>query len=113
MKTICIMCPLGCPLEISEENGKITVVGNTCKRGEKYGVDEFSHPSRVLTTLVRISGGGIAAVKTSCAIPKEKLFDVAAAVEGLYAPCDVNVGDVVLKNPIGLDCDIVVTGINK
>ena len=29
MKTICINCPMGCPLEITEKDGKITVSGNT------------------------------------------------------------------------------------
>lgn len=37
MKTICIMCPMGCPLDINKVDGKIVVTGNTCKRGEIYG----------------------------------------------------------------------------
>lgn len=45
MKTICIMCPMGCPLEIENNNGQIKVSGNTCKRGEIYGAQEFTAPS--------------------------------------------------------------------
>ena len=32
-KIICITCPTGCELEVTEENGKITVSGNRCPRG--------------------------------------------------------------------------------
>ena len=33
----CIMCPMGCEMTVTVENGKvIDVKGNTCPRGAKY-----------------------------------------------------------------------------
>ena len=41
MNTICIMCPMGCSLTIEEIDGQVVVKGNTCKRGEIYGKEEY------------------------------------------------------------------------
>ena len=50
---------MGCPLEIENNNGQIKVSGNPCKRGEIYGAQEFTAPKRVVTSLVRLSTGGV------------------------------------------------------
>ena len=37
----CIMCPMGCEMTVTIENGAVTnVTGNTCPRGAKYANDE-------------------------------------------------------------------------
>ena len=52
---ICINCPMGCPLTVTQDDdGKITVTGNTCKRGEAYGITEMTAPKRVVTSIVRV-----------------------------------------------------------
>lgn len=112
MKTICIMCPMGCDLDIEDVNGEVNVSGYTCKRGLNYGIEEYTRPSRSVTTLVKVAGGGVASVKTSATVPKEKLFDVVKVVAGLCAPSDVVIGDVLAENVLGLGVDIVVTGRN-
>ena len=110
MNTICIMCPMGCPLTVEEVGGEIKISGNTCKRGETYGRDEFSHPKRAITTLVKLSGGGVASVKTSGSVPKEKIFDVIRFIGTIVAPDDVKIGDTVSQNVLGLGVDVVITG---
>ena len=37
---ICICCPMGCHLSVDIENKKVN--GNTCKRGEVYGLNVCS-----------------------------------------------------------------------
>lgn len=32
----CIVCPRGCTLRIEERDGRFTVTGNACKRGEQF-----------------------------------------------------------------------------
>ena len=49
---------MGCPLHIEEVDGKVVVSGNTCKRGQIYGEEEYSHPKRAITSLVKQAGGG-------------------------------------------------------
>lgn len=110
MNTICIMCPMGCPLTIEEQNGEVVVSGNTCKRGVVYGKEEYTHPKRSITTLVRMASGGVASCKTSCTVPKERIFDVVDFIGKLVVSDDVNIGDVVATNVLGLGADIVITG---
>lgn len=110
MNTICIMCPMGCPLSIRQEGEEIIVEGNTCKRGDAYGRDEFSSPKREITTLVNLKSGGVASVKTSDCVPKHRIMDVVGAIGKITAPDDVKIGDVVLADILGLGVDIVVTG---
>lgn len=110
METICIMCPMGCPLNIKKDGDKISVTGNTCKRGETYGIEEFTHPRRSVTTLVRMQNGGVASVKTSNAVPKERIFDVINEIGKLIVSDTVKIGDIVAYNVLGLGADVVITG---
>ncbi len=110
MNTICIMCPMGCPLSIEEKDGVVVVSGNTCKRGEMYGKEEYTHPKRCVTTLVKMQNGGVASVKTSCTVPKERIFDVVCFVGTLTCPDDAKIGDVIATDVLGLGADIIVTG---
>ncbi len=110
MNTICIMCPMGCPLTVEQEGDEIKVAGNTCKRGDKYGRDEFTAPKRSITTLVNISGGGVASVKTSDSVPKERIFDMIAEIGKLVADENVKIGDRIAENLLGLGVDVVITG---
>lgn len=110
MNTICIMCPMGCPLTIEEKNGEVVVSGNTCKRGALYGKEEYTHPRRSITTLVRMKSGAVASCKTTCTVPKERIFDVVNFVGTLTVSDDVAIGDVVATDVLGLGADIVITG---
>ena len=50
----CIGCPMGCPLTVTMEAGEvISVIGNTCKRGDIYARKEVTNPTRIVTSTVR------------------------------------------------------------
>ena len=74
---VCICCPLGCALTVTEQNGELTVDGNTCNRGEEYGKKEATNPTRILTTTVRVKNGmlPVVSVKTEEDIPKGKMME--------------------------------------
>lgn len=110
MNTICIMCPMGCPLTVENKDGEIVVTGNTCKRGEVYGKDEFQHPKRAITSLVKVKNGEVASVKTTDTVPKERIFDVVKFIGTIVADDCVRIGDIVAKNILGLGVDLVITG---
>ena len=68
-KMTCILCPVGCEINVQTQDGKIeNISGNACKRGEKYATTEVIDPRRTLTTTVRVSGG--AAASGFCEIGK-------------------------------------------
>lgn len=86
---ICIVCPKGCRLTVDENT--LAVTGNGCPRGAEYGKNELTHPVRVVTSTVRVEGADICRcpVKTAGSVPKEKMFAVMDALDGvcLHAPC--------------------------
>jgi len=109
MKTICIMCPMGCPIEVNKEGDKIKVTGNTCKRGELYGVQEFTAPKRVVTSLVKLEGGGVISVKTKEPVDKSRIFDVLETLKDIKVKKPIHIGDIIVKNVINSGVDIVST----
>lgn len=109
---ICICCPMGCHLQVDDsDKNNIIVTGNTCPRGAKYAKDEVTCPKRVVTSVVNVTGGEInmVSVKTSDAIPKEKMFDALKVLETVTAQAPVEIGQVIVKDVLGLGVDFVAT----
>lgn len=104
---ICINCPIGCNLEVLIDDNNITVKGNSCKRGEAYGIKECTNPTRIVTTTVLVKGGGesVLPVKTERDIPKDKIFDCVRALKHVVVEAPVNIGDIIVSN-------IACTGVN-
>lgn len=110
MDTICINCPMGCPLHIEEVNGEIVVTGNTCKRGETYGKAEYTMPVRMVTSLVKLQNGVTTSVRTSKPVPKKMIFDVLKEIKKLRPENDVKCEDVVATNIANSGADVIITG---
>jgi len=106
---ICITCPKGCHLQVDEKT--LAVTGNSCPRGVEYGKNELTHPVRVVTSTVCVSGAAIdrCPVKTKGSVPKETMFDVMAALDGVCLTAPVACGDVVIANVCGTGVDVVAT----
>ncbi len=114
MKTnlLCTSCPIGCRLEVEHDDSTISkVTGNRCNKGLEYAENEIFHPSRIVTTTVRISGASIqlVPVKTERSVPKKLSFDVVQATSRVRLEAPVKVGDVVIKNICGTGVNLVVT----
>lgn len=105
---ICISCPIGCALtvEYGEENGRakkesIKVSGNTCPRGIVYAENEIIAPKRMVTTTVKLKGGGTVAVKTDNPVPKGEIFAVLKKLKGLEVSAPVKIGQALYKDVCG------------
>ena len=108
----CIGCPLGCQLIVELENGEvISVIGNTCKRGDDYARKEVTSPTRIVTSTVKVTGGksSMVSVKTKSDIPKEKIFECVKVLKVVEVQAPIAIGDVVLSNVAGTGVDIVAT----
>lgn len=104
MKLICIKCPRGC--EITVEKDKIT--GNGCTRGLEYAKEELSCPMRTVTYLLK-SGDGVVPVKTDKDVPKDRINDVINEISKLNI-LNTHIGQIIIKNVLGLNSNIIVTG---
>ncbi|MGM9594426.1 MAG: DUF1667 domain-containing protein [Candidatus Onthomonas sp.] len=108
----CIGCPMGCQITVTLEDGAVTKVeGNTCKRGDDYARKEVTHPTRIVTSTVRVFGGSAptVSVKTAHDIPKEKIFQVMEDLRSVIVRAPVSIGDVVLENAAGTGVSVVAT----
>ncbi len=98
----CIVCPRGCSMTVElDDKQVISVSGNLCPRGKKYAEDECTHPMRTVTSTVKTSDGGVLAVKTDRAIPKENVFDCMKLINAAVATLPVGVGDVIIEDVFG------------
>lgn len=109
---VCINCPLGCMLTVTKENdGSVTVTGNTCPRGEVYGRTEMTDPKRVVTSTVRIKGvkNAVISVKTAEPIPKGKIRECIEALKEVEVSAPVVIGDVIIENVADTGVNIIAT----
>ena len=105
---ICIICPRGCHLVVDDD---LNVSGNTCPRGAVYAKQELTHPTRTLTSTVKIISENEVAlpVKSDKPLPKEKIFDAMEVINKTCVKAPIKIGDIVVKNIFGLDVNIVAT----
>ena len=107
---ICIMCPLGCRMEVQLEGKEIvSASGNQCKKGEKHASQEVLFPGRILATTVRTTDpkAPLLPVRSDNLIPKEKLIECMRLIAKQVISGPVQMGEVILKNILGMDVNIV------
>ena len=96
----CIICPMGCQLEITGQGANMKVTGNTCKRGEEYAKKELISPVRTLTCTVAVEGGErpLVSAKTAGEIPKADLLRSMQYVRRLTVKAPVKQGDILVRD---------------
>lgn len=106
----CIICPRGCEMTVTTDNGKfVSVTGNSCPNGEQYARQEITAPMRMLTGTVRIKKGPLPLlpVVSTALLPKERILAAAAELRAVDVTAPVKYGDVVLKNVLGTGVDVI------
>ena len=104
----CIVCPRGCRLKVDDN---MEVTGNSCPRGKIYAINELTHPTRTITSSIRVNNRPytLVSVKTDKPIPKDKMFDVMKEIDKLEVQAPTRIGQIVLPNVLGTDANIVIT----
>ena len=71
----------------------------------------MTHPTRIVTSTVRIAGypDAVVSVKTASDIPKDSINDCMKALAGVTATAPIHVGDVIVENVADTGVDIVAT----
>lgn len=108
-KIVCIVCPTGCRLTVDKKDKEYIINGNKCKRGIDYAIAEIEHPTRVLTSTVKIENGIYSRlpVNTSGVVPKGKIFDCMVEINKVVVESPISIGEVIIKNVAGTGVDIV------
>lgn len=108
MKLVCIVCPKGCDISVTD-NGKIT--GATCKRGEDFAKTEMTAPMRTVCTTVSTAFAHrpVLPVRTKGEIPKEKIFDFMDFIKTVKVTAPTKRGDVLAKNVLNCGVDLIAT----
>jgi len=107
---ICIMCPLGCRMQVHVEEEELQQVeGERCKKGVTYAEQEVTFPGRILTTTVTTDSPEmpLLPVRSDKAIPKESLIECMKHISKHSVKGSVKVGQTVIENILGLGADIV------
>ena len=111
-KLTCIICPIGCTLEVMyNENEILSVQGNLCPRGRDYAEKELFNPERTLTTSVRVRNGEmpLASVRSAGPLPKHLIRPVVSKLKKMELEAPVEFGQVILENVEGTGVDVVAT----
>jgi len=112
MELVCILCPKGCHLQVSQDqSGQWFVQGNECPRGKHYAVQEAECPMRTLTTSVWVDNGDykMVSIKTDKEIPKDKIEKALSQVAGMHVEAPISIGQIILKNVAGTSANFIAT----
>jgi len=107
---ICIMCPLGCKLEVSLDGGKVlNVKGGRCKEGAEYAQQEAWAPCRILTTTVRTGNTHLPLlpIRSAKPIQKEKILECMTIINKQMANEPIRMGEVIIADILGTGVDII------
>ena len=109
-KYTCIVCPRSCDLVVFEQDGEWKVKGNSCPRGAEYGLNEHTHPKRMITTTVKMAHAKdnhrLLPVISSDFVPKEKLKDCLSYLYGLEIEAPVKLHDKIVENILDTGVDM-------
>ena len=99
-KLVCIACPNGCRLTVTESEKNIEVNGNKCPRGEEYGRNEILNPKRIVTAVVKTDSDKIPylPVKTDAPLPKELVYDLLREIYKAKTSTPIKRGTIIIKN---------------
>ena len=108
---VCIVCPNGCTLHIEGDGKNIKISGQKCKKGLTFAQNEITNPMRSICSTVRTAFSEIPVlpVKVSCEIPKDKIFEVMQAINGVTVRERIGTGDIIIINVCGTNADIIAT----
>jgi CxxC motif-containing protein len=110
---LCIGCPLGCRLEVEEndENEIVEVRGFSCRKGEVFARQEHTDPRRNVTTTVAVTGGvhPRLPVRTAEPVPKGLVVRLCEELRGVAVRSPVTMGDVIVSDALGTGVDVVAT----
>ena len=108
-KITCILCPLGCMLNVEIKNKIFNISGNECKKGEKYAIQESTMPLRILTTTVIIDNGEhlLLPVRSEKEIHKDLIKKCIKELSKIRTKAPIKCKDIIYKNILNTEINII------
>ena len=106
----CIVCPKSCVGTLTvHDDGRMETEGFSCKNGEKYAINEYKDPRRVLTTTVSLKNGiyNLLPVVSTEEISRKVFRDCLDALYDLSVTAPVKAGDVIVSDIMGTGVDLI------
>lgn len=90
---VCVVCPVGCEMEVREEDTRVVVEGNRCLRGVEYARSEVTDPRRTLTTTLPVQGGDTMLVPVRVDhVPQDRMLALMDRLRGMTLDAPVKAG---------------------
>jgi CxxC motif-containing protein len=107
----CLLCPIGCELDVETGGEEIQVRGNQCDQGVDFAAEEVLRPTRNLATSVPLAGTAdrMLSVRLSGRVSLKSLFPILAEIVRLRPSPPVRRGDVLIANVCGSGADVIAT----
>jgi CxxC motif-containing protein/thioredoxin reductase len=104
---LCVICPLGCRLQVHAQGHELLVKGAGCPDGRRYARDEFVQPKRAFTTTIPTIWGRPLPVRSTGGVPKEKLLAIPPRLASLRILRPVKPGEILLPDMDGAGTALV------
>lgn len=107
----CIMCPIGCELQVIVLDEKIEVTGNKCEKGKEFAIEEVLHPKRNLATSVPIQGRNhqMLSVRLDQRVPRDQLFLILKEIARLRPVPPILRGQILIENILNTGSNVIAT----
>ena len=108
---ICLSCPNGCHLSVTQDGDNLSVSGAQCDRGEDYAREEIFAPKRIVTAVLRTNSDTIPyiSIKTDISLPKPLIPVLLRELYQQEVTLPVKMGDVLLEDFQGSGVNVVFT----
>jgi CxxC motif-containing protein len=107
----CILCPVGCELEVRRTERGLDIQGNQCEKGIDFATEEVLYPKRNLATSVPVRGSEtlLVSVRLSDGVPREMIFPILREIATLRPEIPVRRGQVLIADVLGTGVDVIAT----
>ena len=107
----CIECPMGCRLTVMGTENHLEITGYQCVQGKRYGLQEITNPTRILTSTVWVQNGTgpLISVRSAGPIPKYLVALCVAQLAHVQVKAPLKMGDPILQNIAETGVDIITT----
>ena len=107
----CILCPVGCELEVRRTDRGLDVQGHQCEKGIGFATEEVLYPKRNLATSVPVKGSEtrLVSVRLSDRVPREMIFPILREIAVLRPAVPVRRGQVLIANVLGTGVNVIAT----